>query len=192
VTDRYTVNTITSDALDQLYDQLDRAREAAAWIRHNYPALTHANDRLTAALDQPPPGPTATPTTGPATWLHEGSRDLSIPRQHRFTVRPADPAEERAASHRARRIAEEAVHASEQLNVLRAPHIGLVVEPYRDDRNRPRWVFRCWGTDACDGALSLDHYNEQSAQRARDRHIGEDHATPAPTATQATEPQEQS
>lgn len=63
MTDRHTVNTITSNALDQLYDQLDRAREAAAWIRHNYPALTHANDRLTAALEQPAPSPTATQAT---------------------------------------------------------------------------------------------------------------------------------
>jgi len=56
------------------------------------------------------------------------------------------------------------------------PHTGLVIEPYRDDRNRPRWVFRCWGTDTCDGALSLDHSSEQSAQSARDRHIAEAHA----------------
>jgi hypothetical protein len=96
VTGRHTVNTITSNALDALYEQLEaaeageaqrqlatarealasattraaraeaalaRAREEAAWIRHNYPALTHANDRLTTALDQPPPGPAATQAT---------------------------------------------------------------------------------------------------------------------------------
>lgn len=33
---------------------LASVREAAAWIRRNYPALTHANDRLAAALDEPP------------------------------------------------------------------------------------------------------------------------------------------
>jgi hypothetical protein len=57
---------------------------------------------------------------------------------------------------------------------------GLVVQPYRTDRGDPAWVFRCWGTDACDGWLSLDHPNRQSAERARDRHVAEAHAEPAP------------
>ncbi|WP_407563350.1 hypothetical protein [Streptomyces sp. 184] len=56
------------------------------------------------------------------------------------------------------------------------PHTGLVVEPYRDDHNRPRWVFRCWGTDTCDGLLSLDHDTRGSAESARDRHVAEEHA----------------
>ena len=45
---------------------LDQAREAAAWIRRNYPALTHANDRLTAALAEPAAGPAATQATDTA------------------------------------------------------------------------------------------------------------------------------
>ncbi|WP_432027421.1 hypothetical protein [Streptomyces sp. 1222.5] len=52
---------------------------------------------------------------------------------------------------------------------------GLAVQPYRTDRGDPAWVFRCWGTDHCDGWLSLDHYSEQSARRARDRHVAEEH-----------------
>jgi hypothetical protein len=55
------------------------------------------------------------------------------------------------------------------------PHTGLVVQPYRNDRGQPAWVFRCWGTDTCDGWLSLDHTSEQSAQRARDRHVADQH-----------------
>jgi hypothetical protein len=55
---------------------------------------------------------------------------------------------------------------------------GLVVQPYRTDRGDPAWVFRCWGTDACDGWLSLDHTSRQSAERARDRHVAEEHAEP--------------
>jgi hypothetical protein len=54
------------------------------------------------------------------------------------------------------------------------PHTGLVVQPYRDHGEK-RWVFRCWGTDTCDGYLSLDHYSQQAAERARDRHLVEDH-----------------
>jgi hypothetical protein len=58
------------------------------------------------------------------------------------------------------------------------PHTGLVVQPYRNDRGQSAWVFRCWGTDTCDGYLSLDHRSPQSAERARDRHLAEDHSTP--------------
>lgn len=69
------------------------------------------------------------------------------------------------------------------------PHTGLVVQPYRTDQGRPAWVFRCWGTDTCNGWLSLDHTSQQSAERARDRHVAEAHTPqpPAgPTATPAT------
>lgn len=53
---------------------------------------------------------------------------------------------------------------------------GLVVEPYRNDHGERAWVFRCWGTDdGCDGWLSLDHTSQQSAERARDRHVAEEH-----------------
>lgn len=58
------------------------------------------------------------------------------------------------------------------------PHTGLVVEPYRNDRGEQAWVFRCWGSDSCDGWLSLDHTSQQSAERARDRHVTEEHAEP--------------
>lgn len=52
---------------------------------------------------------------------------------------------------------------------------GLIVKPYRE-HGQEKWVFRCWGTDdGCDGFLSLDHTSEQSAQRARDRHLAEEH-----------------
>jgi hypothetical protein len=65
------------------------------------------------------------------------------------------------------------------------PHTGLVVQPYRNDRGENAWVFRCWGTDdGCDGWLSLDHYSEQSAERARDRHVAEEHGAPGPAATE--------
>lgn len=67
------------------------------------------------------------------------------------------------------------------------PTGALVIEPYRNDRHENVWVFRCWGTDTCDGWLSLDHHSEQSAVRARDRHVAEEHGEPGPAATQATE-----
>lgn len=61
------------------------------------------------------------------------------------------------------------------------PHTGLVVQPYRD-HGVEKWVFRCWGTDTCDGWLSLDHTSQQWAEAARDRHLAEDHKEqPMPT-----------
>lgn len=67
---------------------------------------------------------------------------------------------------------------AEALNL--AAHSGLVVQPYRDDQNRARWVFRCWGTDSCDGWLSLDHVSEPSAARALASHVEEFHSPGAP------------
>lgn len=60
----------------------------------------------------------------------------------------------------------------------------LVIEPYRNDQNQPRWAFRCWGTDACDGWLSLELSSERWAEVVRDRHIAEAH--PEMAATEAT------
>jgi hypothetical protein len=64
---------------DRAEAAIARAREAATWIRRNYPALTHVNDRLAAALDQPTPGPATTQATDAPAWLHAGTRDLTIP-----------------------------------------------------------------------------------------------------------------
>lgn len=60
----------------------------------------------------------------------------------------------------------------------------LVIEPYRNDQNQPRWAFRCWGTDACDGWLSLELSSERWAEVVRERHIAEAH--PEMAATEAT------
>lgn len=62
---RHTANTITSNALDQLYDQLDRLTAALTRVQdlaEEYPAgidtaLIHE------ALDEPTAGPTATQAT---------------------------------------------------------------------------------------------------------------------------------
>lgn len=52
---------------------------------------------------------------------------------------------------------------------------GMVVQSYRE-YGQEKWVFRCWGTDdGCEGLLSLDHGSRQSAERARDRHVAEEH-----------------
>jgi len=72
--------------------------------------------------------------------------------------------------------AEAAREALQQLDA--DPHglkAGLIVKAYRE-HGQEKWVFRCWGTDdGCDGFLSLDHFSKQSAERARDRHLAEEH-----------------
>lgn len=58
------------------------------------------------------------------------------------------------------------------------PEASLAVQPYRADDGSQRWAARCWGTETCDGWLSLDHDTERWAEIARDRHIAEDHTAP--------------
>lgn len=137
MTDRHTVDTITSDALDALYGQLAcaeaalaRVRAVAGWAIQGWSDLSPEKVLLAVEGHQPAPAPAATQAT-------DGERPPTIT-------------------------------------------TGLVVQPYRDDRNQPRWVFRCWGTDTCDGWLSLDHHSQQSARRARDRHVAESHPEEQP------------
>jgi hypothetical protein len=112
---------------------------------------------------------------------------LAAQRIPQFTARPVDPETERAATERARQLATEAEHAAAHLATIGAPD-GLVIEPYRNDRHDNVWVFRCWGTDDCDGYLSLDHSSQQSAERARDRHVAEDHTAEQPARTTPNNP----
>lgn len=82
--------------------------------------------------------------------------------------------------------------AREALRQMEAdPHgikAGLVVQPYTEHGER-KWVFRCWGTDdGCDGYLSLDHTSQEWAERARDRHVAEDHQPPITPTNQLANP----
>lgn len=122
---------------------------------------------------------------GVGAWgvLQAADKTLQQQPSHRFTARPVDPEMERIATERAEQAAAKHERAAEQLAAISAPYTGLVIQPYRNDRGDNVWVFRCWGSDTCDGWLSLDHHTEQSAQRARDRHVAEEHAEPAPEAT---------
>lgn len=65
------------------------------------------------------------------------------------------------------------------------PDSCLAVQPYRDERNRQRWSFRCWGTDTCDGWLGLGHETETSAQAERERHIAAEHPAEHPATERA-------
>lgn len=58
------------------------------------------------------------------------------------------------------------------------PEGAMTVREYTE-RGHRLWAFRCWGTDTCDGWLGLGHYTQTSALRERERHVAEDHATPA-------------
>lgn len=56
--------------------------------------------------------PLTTAEARPASWLLEGSRDLSIPAQHRITAHPVTPEMERAATERARQAAADSERAA--------------------------------------------------------------------------------
>ncbi|HEY9410770.1 MAG TPA: hypothetical protein VIP77_14415 [Jiangellaceae bacterium] len=61
-----------------------------------------------------------------------------------------------------------------------APFHGehTAVQPYQADDRTTKWAARCWGTDTCDGWLSLDHDTQRWAEIALDRHVTEAHAAP--------------
>lgn len=62
-----------------------------------------------------------------------------------------------------------------------APFHGehTVVQSYRADDRTTKWAARCWGTETCDGWLSLDHDTERWAEIARNRHVAEEHVATA-------------
>ncbi|WP_225825635.1 hypothetical protein [Streptomyces naphthomycinicus] len=47
-----------TDRRERAEAAIARVREAVQWIHRNYPGLTHVNDRLTTALNQPAPAAT--------------------------------------------------------------------------------------------------------------------------------------
>ncbi|RPE40242.1 hypothetical protein EDD90_3278 [Streptomyces sp. Ag109_O5-1] len=61
--------------------------------------------------------------------------------------------------------------------------VSMAVHQYRADDGAQRWAARCWGTETCDGWLSLGHDTQRWAEIVRDRHVAEEHAAldePAP------------
>lgn len=59
------------------------------------------------------------------------------------------------------------------------PDGAMTVSEYTE-RGRRLWVFRCWGTDTCDGWLGLGHHTQTSALIERERHVAEAHEEPTP------------
>jgi hypothetical protein len=191
VTDRHTADTINSDALDQLYDRVARAERAVrraegseSWMAKHLARQDSRVNGLARDRDR---------------WRNRAERAeaavVELAQAIRLTreyvgeelLPPVEgwswyDALRRHAPHELSAPASSGPAATEATE----PHTGLVVQPYRNDRGENVWVFRCWGTDdGCDGWLSLDHYSEQSAERARDRHVAEEHGAPGPAATDA-------
>lgn len=202
MTDRHTVDTITSDALDELYADLARYEEIQGDMNERAVDLTRQLASAEAAIARVRAALASFDRRG---VLAIGHTNLDIPTagEVRAAVRAALDGEPAAPicelPHQT--IAEEdaceqqrlAAEAARQMDA--DPHgldAGMIVKSYRD-HGQEKWVFRCWGTSTCDGWLSLDHDSQQSAERARDRHVAEQHGEPAaPAATQATDhPKEQ-
>jgi hypothetical protein len=179
MTDRHTADTINDNDLDQLYDDLARTkaqlsdmtrdRDRQAWyVAENdrkRKIQRQRADRTEAALDRVRALRDDLRSTTGARYIADMLDNILNPPGPAATE--PDPA-----------VVQEAV---KQMDA--DPHgleAGMIVKAYRD-HGVEKWVFRCWGTDTCDGYLSLDHTSQQSAERARDRHAAEDHPpTPVP------------
>ncbi|MEU0207383.1 hypothetical protein [Streptomyces canus] len=129
MTGRKTLDQLTSDELDQLYNQRDEARQSAA-------AIAAQRDRLRQRMNN---------------LADRWESALAVDEPYARTLR------------------------GEISCAPFTPDGVLAVQPYRDERNRPRWAFRCWGTDVCNGWLGLGHHREATALIERDRHVAEAH-----------------
>jgi hypothetical protein len=107
--------------VEELQATIDRLRTLAT--EDGELAIYISRERILAIIDGTPTGPAATGVARPTTWLTAGTRDLSIPEQHQFTVRPVDPELERAATARAVQAAQDHEHATAQLATLAAPPV---------------------------------------------------------------------
>lgn len=212
MTDRLTVDTITSDQLDALCDQLDalRAGEEPGYVEHAMPtpgqwiwvwnrALPAERLRIVQAFLDDAATANLCRFSGHVQRLEEDRvawvrlarvreviatmGEITGARHWASILSKAANGEEPTPVPAATRPGPVATvegnpAAAEAIRQLDAdPHgleAGMIVKPYRE-HGEERWVFRCWGTDTCDGRLSLDHSSEQGAQRARDRHVTEAH-----------------
>ncbi|MFD5709513.1 hypothetical protein ACFWHW_03810 [Streptomyces pharetrae] len=211
--DRHTVDTITSDALDALYEQLEAAEEsetqrqlatarealASAIVRAARAEATLGRVREVATRWQAVAANKADALllVGVASDIILGALEpasaatqATEPREHCGHLKPQF-SESAIRTECVLVPGHQGSHAdevgcrwralTEQEKPMPAVTTGLVVQPYRNDRHENVWVFRCWGTDTCDGWLSLDHSSRQSAERARDRHVAECHDETQPT-----------
>ena len=129
--------------------------------------------------------PTAQPEDLTGAWQPEPPIGCMLPGPAPNT--PPEPADAPRSAVQAADGPAEPRHAHDGAQAAQGGTGMLVVEPYRNDHNQARWVFRCWGTDTCDGLLSLDHTSRQWAEQARDRHVAEEHTEPAPAELTAEE-----
>ncbi|NUS22705.1 MAG: hypothetical protein HOV92_00555 [Streptomyces sp.] len=188
MTDRKTLDQMTSDDLDHLHRQLDAARRALN------PDDLRLVDEMTATVEQHMDQ--AARAEAAVARVRKAIDSVKAAGQGHTPTTPYDRGVERAVDWVTMRVLEAidarlvngtapepaATQATERSDT----GTGLVVHPYRDERNLQRWVFRCWGTDTCDGWLGLGHHTEASALREWDRHVAEAHTEPAPAT--ATEP----
>jgi hypothetical protein len=198
MTDRHTVDSITSDALDQLYYRLDQIWDAAAL--HRQGLLTAAELYAVIEADDPL-DPATTGHVYLSTGCHHGDHaycqamtglnGAKRPSRCKFCdARCQCSCHDEQPSGPAAIEAIEAARAEVVRQMDADPDglkAGMIVKPYTEHGEK-KWVFRCWGTDdGCDGWLSLDHYSQQSAQRARDRHVAEEHQAEATEPVQQTD-----
>jgi hypothetical protein len=177
VTDRIPLDHLTSDQLDALYERLIKAEQettaTATAAAHLTSLVLDRAERAEAAITRARALHRRNANTGDCEHCSERDYPDYAVAYPCPTIRALD---EPAPGPAATQAPDGQTRPEEQ--PMPTVTTGLVVQPYRNDRGEPAWVFRCWGTDTCDGWLSLDHSSEQSAQRARDRHVAEEHEEP--------------
>lgn len=143
MTSRHTVDTITSDALDQMYDQLDaaeaaitRVRAVAGWAIQGWSDLSPEKVLLAVEGHQPAPAPAATQAPDDRVLHFDHRLSESEVEEikarwrerygHRFTALPVDPDAERAATERAVKAAADSERAAEWVAAHSTPreHCG--------------------------------------------------------------------
>lgn len=191
---RIRLDDLNSDQLDGLYDDLDRYTEIVGEMNDN--AIRQAKE-LGEQLDEA--------GAAIAERTVEINRLTELADQQRQRAETAEAERDTARQHAAA-IAAQRDRLRQRMNnladrwdhalapdkpyarTLRAeisvapfePEAALAVREYQAEDGSQKWAARCWGTETCDGWLSLDHDTEQWAETARDRHITEQHTEPTP------------
>lgn len=202
MTDRIPLDHLTSDQYDQLCDDLDRYEEVIGEMNERainqereLAELRTVSRGYCPACGRGDAGRTADDWEQQRQRADQATRERDEARQHTAAI----AAQRDRLRMRMNTLADRWDNAlavdKPYAHTLRAeisvgpfePDAAIAVKSYRADDGSQKWAARCWGTDTCDGWLSLDHDTQRWAEQARDRHVAEAHAAPAPAATQATD-----
>lgn len=172
---RHTVDTITSDALDELYERLRKAERAANLLADSHRRAEAAEARLQVTSEAAGTVLDRTATERDDARQQAAAiaaqRDRLRQRMHTLANRWDDPSTPDTPTAQALRA---------EITVAPFDPDGAMAVREYTERGRTLWAFRCWGTDTCDGWLGLGHHTQTSALAERERHVLKEHQEQAP------------